>query len=141
MKILTTSTSAQTLTFAPREYPSEVIMTLRDNSTNSTATYTSVTLTKTNDKASVSNIFNLVEGRFYDLKVFTSPGALWNTYNIFWQLAQVNWEDINDTIIYIDKIFCTDQIVNQLVGRNYTINNGEYTQATSYPDDDYIIIS
>ena len=49
MKILTTSATAQTLTFIPREYPSSVKMTIRDNSTNTTTTVDNLTLTKTND--------------------------------------------------------------------------------------------
>lgn len=143
MKILTTSTSAQTLTFAPRSYPSEVIVSLRDSSTNTTTRTENVTLTQTNDNASISTTFSLVEGRFYDLKILQGVGALWNTYTTEWQLATDNWESIttSEESIYLDKIFCTDQTVNQADNDYYTINSGQYTQTTSYPDDDYIIIN
>lgn len=143
MKILTTSTDAQTLTFVPRSYPSEVIVSIRDTSTNTTTRTENVTLTKSNDKASISTTFSLKEGRFYDLKIIEGIGALWNTYNVLWQAATDNWESIvsSEDNIYLDKIFCTDQTIDQSNNDYYTINSGEYTQTTSYPDDDYIIIS
>lgn len=143
MKILTTSTSAQTITFAPRCYPSAVILSLRDTSTNTTTRTENVSLTKTNDKASISTTFSLKEGRFYDLSILEGVGALWNTYTTQWQLATDNWENIttSEESIYLDKIFCTDQTVNQADNDYYTINSGQYTQTTSYPDDDYIIIN
>ena len=143
MKILTTSTSAQTITFAPRSYPSAFILSLRDTSTNTTTRTQNVSLTKTNDKASISTTFSLKEGRFYDLSILEGVGALWNTYTTQWQLATDNWENIttSEESIYLDKIFCTDQTVNQADNDYYTINSGQYTQTTSYPDDDYIIIN
>jgi|TARA_R100001460_G_scaffold3116_3_gene9487 hypothetical protein len=142
MKILTTSTSAQTITFAPRTYPSTVIVSIRDTSTNTTTRTESVSLTRTNDKASISTTFNLKEGRFYDLKILQGVGALWNTYNVIWEAATNNWENIVTTEkdIYLDKVFCTDQTINQIDNDYYTINSGEYTETTNYPNDDYIII-
>ena len=86
MKILTTSTSNQTLSFLPREYPSTVKMTLRDNSTNATTTVDTLTLTKNNDNASITNAFTLVEGRFYDLNIIKGQGQLWNTLTTQWNL-------------------------------------------------------
>lgn len=143
MKILTTSTSAQTLTFVPRSYPTEIILSIRDTSTNTTTRTENVTLTRSNDKASISHAFSLVEGRFYDLNIIEGIGALWNTYNVQWEAASDNWESIvsSEENIYLDKIFCTDQTINQADNNYYTINSGEYTETTSYPDDDYIIIS
>ena len=143
MKILTTSTSAQTLTFVPRSYPTEIILSIRDTSTNTTTRTENVTLTRSNDKASISHAFSLVEGRFYDLNIIEGIGALWNTYNVQWEAASDNWESIvsSEESIYLDKIFCIDQTINQADNNYYTINSGEYTETTSYPDDDYIIIS
>jgi len=143
MKILTTSTSAQTLTFVPRSYPTEIILSIRDTSTNTTTRTENVTLTRSNDNASISHAFSLIEGRFYDLNIIEGIGALWNTYNVQWEAASDNWESIvsSEESIYLDKIFCTDQTINQADNNYYTINSGEYTETTSYPDDDYIIIS
>ncbi len=148
MKILTTSAGNQTLTFVPREYPSSVKMTLRDTSTNASNSINSLTLTKSNDKASITTAFTvstapLVEGRFYDLSIIKGIGANWNTVTTLWEATSDNWESVTstETTIYLDKIFCTDQTINQSENSYYDINNGEYTQTTSYPSDDYIIIS
>ena len=148
MKILTTSTNAQTLEFIPRAYPSTVKITLRDNSTNASNTIENLTLTQTKDKASISTAFSvssapLVEGRFYDLKIIQGLGANWNTFTGNWEATTANWENViaSEATIYIDKIFCTDQTINQEDNNYYDINSGEYTQTTAYPDDDYIIIS
>ena len=148
MKILTTSANAQTLSFIPREYPASIKMTLRDTSTNTTETVDTLTLTKTNDKASISTSFSvagsaLVEGRFYDLTIIKGTGALWNSLQTQWQLATANWGAVisSESVIYLDKIFCTDQTIDQSDNSYYSINNGEYTQTTSYPNDDYIIIN
>lgn len=141
MKILTTSTSAQTLTFAPRSYPSEVIVSIRDTSTNTTTRTENVSLSRSNDNASISTTFSLVEGRFYDLKILEGVGALWNTYNVIWEAATDNWESIttSETSIYLDKIFCTDQTINQANNDYYSVNSGEYNTEDSF-DNDYIIL-
>ena len=59
------------------------------------------------------------------------------------ELVTDNWENIvsSENVIYKDKIFCTDQTIDQLNDSYYDINSGEYTETTSYPDDDYLIIS
>ena len=59
----------------------------------------------------------LTEGRFYDLVV----------------------KNTADKIIYKDKIFCTDQAVDQTQDQEYTVNSGVYTSDTSF-DNDFIII-
>jgi len=68
------------------------------------------------EKFGVYDINKLKEGYYYDLEL-TSSGAT----------------------IYKDKVFCTDQTVNQATNSHYTVNSGEYTTDTSY-DNDYIII-
>ena len=87
--------------------------------------------------------FTLIEGRFYDLNIIKGLGANWDNLSTQWQLATDNWENVvsSEVNIYKDKIFCTDQTINQADNDYYTINSGEYTQSTSYPDDDYIIIN
>lgn len=117
---LTTSASAQTLKVIPRSYASSVSMILRDDSTNTSTTYTVSTTTDKNYLV-VSKALSpvLVEGRFYDLTL--KEGA---------------------NVIYKDKIFCTNQTVNQANNDYYTVNSGEYTTPTGDDkyDNDYIII-
>ncbi len=112
---LTTSTDAQTVKVIPRSYASNVSMILRDDSTNAEVTY-SVSTTTDKDYLVLSQAFALVEGRFYDLTI--KEGS---------------------AVIYKDKVFCTDQTIDQDTNNYYSINDGEYTSDTSY-DNDYIIL-
>jgi hypothetical protein len=118
---LTTSASAQTLKVIPRSYASSVSMILRDDSTNTSTTYASISTTTDKNYLVVSKALSpvLVEGRFYDLTL--KEGA---------------------NVIYKDKIFCTNQTVNQANNDYYTVNSGEYTTPTGDDkyDNDYIII-
>ena len=112
---LTTSASAQTLKVIPRSYASSVSMILRDDSTNTSTTYTVSTTTDKNYLV-VSKALSpvLVEGRFYDLTL--KEGS---------------------NVIYKDKVFCTDQTIS-----SYSVNNAEYTVPTGNDvfDNDYIVI-
>ena len=116
MKILSTSTSAQTLKVIPREYVSTATLVLRDDQTNEQTIFSDITLTQTGDYSVISQAFSLKEGYYYDITI-SSTG----------------------NVIYKDKIFCTDQTVDQSQNSYYTINQNEYTTDTSY-DNDYIIL-
>ena len=112
---LTTSTDAQTIKIIPRSYASNVSMILRDDSTNADVTY-SVSTTTDKNYLVLSQALSLTEGRFYDLTI--KEGT---------------------SVIYKDKVFCTDQTVDQDTNNYYSVNDGEYTIDTSY-DNDYIIL-
>jgi hypothetical protein len=118
---LTTSASAQTMKVIPRSYAGTVSMILRDDSTNTSTTYSSISTTTDKNYLVVSQALSpvLVEGRFYDLTL--KEGA---------------------NVIYKDKIFCTSQTVNQANNDYYTVNDGEYTTPTGDDkyDNDYIIV-
>tara|TARA_R100000278_G_scaffold84697_1_gene64792 strand:+ start:1329 stop:1676 length:348 start_codon:yes stop_codon:yes gene_type:complete len=115
MKKLTTSTSSQTLKIIPRTYASSVTLSVRDDSANTSVSYT-VTPTKTGDYMVLDQAFALKEGRYYDLEV--KEGS---------------------DVIYKDKIFCTDQTVQQSTNNYYTINSGTYTTDTTY-DNELILL-
>jgi hypothetical protein len=110
MKILTTSTSPQTLKIIPREYQANIDVVLRDNSTNTSTTY-SVATSTSGDYMTFDLTLSLVENRFYDMTC-----------------------KFGSNVIYKDKIFCTDQVV-----ADYTVNENQYTTENSY-DNDYIIL-
>ena len=112
---LTTSTDAQTVKIIPRSYASNVSMILRDDSTNAEVTY-SVSTTTDKNYLVLSQALELVEGRFYDLTI--KEGA---------------------DIIYKDKVFCTDQTIDQDANDYYSVNENEYVSDASY-DNDYIIL-
>ena len=113
---LTTSASAQTLKIIPRSYASSVSMILRDDSTNTSTTYSSISTSTDKNYLVVSQALSpvLVEGRFYDLTI--KEGS---------------------NVIYKDKVFCTNQTIS-----SYTVNSSEYTVPTGNDvfDNDYIVI-
>lgn len=112
---LTTSTDAQTIRIIPRSYATNVSLIFRDDSTNTEVTYSTTATTQSNYLV-ISESLSLTEGRFYDLTI--KEGA---------------------EIIYKDKVFCTDQTVDQDTNDYYSVNSGEYVSDTSY-DNDYIIL-
>lgn len=141
MIILTTSTGEQTLQVIPREYPDEITLTLRDDSTNTEVSYSleNQEWQDYNDEWEVANFnwndsgvsfyedngylyivveLGLVEGRYYDLSIK---------------------DNSNNNIIYKDKVFCTDQTINQDTNNYYSVNTNQYVTEDSY-DNDYIII-
>ena len=98
MIILTTSTSAQTIVFIPRSSSFNYVA-ITDDQTNVTTEITGYTYTQGEYYDTFEAEFNLVENHFYDL-VFIN-GA---------------------TVVYKDRIFCTNQSINV-----FTVNNGQYT--------------
>ena len=141
MIVLTTSTAVQTFSVKPREYVTDATICLRDDSTNieqcvlTTGSYwetynldwelasndweDEVGLVITNDLLYVSMNLDLVEGRFYDLKMTGT---------------------VTGKIIYRDKIFCTDQTINQLTNSYYDINSGNYIILDT-DNNDYVIFN
>ena len=118
---LTTTALSQTMKIIPRSYGGTVSMVVRDDSTNTATTYAGITTTTDKNYLVISKALSpvLVEGRFYDLTV--KEGT---------------------SVIYKDKIFCTDQTINQTNNDYYSVNDGSYivpTGADAY-DNDYIII-
>ena len=142
MIVLTTTTLAQTLKVIPRTYGTQFTLSIRDDSTNVTQTYEITNATTTGNYLNFTQVFNpvLVEGHFYDLKLYSDPNFwntnyfLWEVYNEFWNVDTTNIVDI-----YKDKIFCTDQEIDQMDNLYYDINQGQYITDNSY-NNDYIVI-
>jgi hypothetical protein len=111
MKVLTTSTDAQSMSIIPREYPASITIRLRNESTNEVTNYTSVNATTTKGYLVFSNAYSLTENVFYELTILDGS-----------------------YVIYKDKIFCTDQNI-----ASYSVNDGQYVTEDSY-DNDYIIL-
>lgn len=117
MKVLSTSSGVQTFKVIPREYVSTLSMQITDDSSKNTTTYSSLTGTEVQNHLQISVTFDpiLKGGRFYDMVL----------------------KKQDNTIIYKDKIFCTDQDIAS--NQEYTVNSNEYTSDTSY-DNDFIIL-
>jgi len=101
MIVLTTSQSLQTFSFIPRETPTSMILT--DDQTNVPVTVVWQLNTEGDYVQTITAIFDLIEGHFYDLVL-------------------KNGTDI----VYKDRIFCTDQNIV-----NFSVNTGQYTSNTT----------
>ena len=119
MKYLQISDSSQDLFFIPRNYNTSVVVTLRNDSTNNVNTINLPTCVRDKNYLKVSSIFSLEEGFFYDLKVYENSVS-------------------NENIIYRDKIFATNQSIDQSANEYYDINKDEYTEEPS--NNDFIIL-
>lgn len=74
-------------------------------------------------------IFGLVEGRFYSFKVFDRPPP---ASGLNPPLGALN-------CVYKDKIFCTNQSIDQIENQTYSINEGVYTENQT-ENNDYIVL-
>ena len=117
MIILTTSATAQSLSVIPRSYVSTFTLSIRDDSTNVEKTYSITSAVNSGNYLNFNNIFDpiLVENHFYDLKLIS-----------------------NGEVIYKDRIFCTDQDIDQLNSDYYNLNSNEYLDYDGY-DNTYLV--
>ena len=144
MIILTTSATAQTLKVIPRQYDSiGFTLSIRDDSTNITKLYQNKNGTISGNYLTITNVFNpvLVEAHFFDLYLYIDYD-FWNTNNSFWNLYDVLWNvDGNfKEDIYRDKIFCTDQDIDQLNDNDhYELNKGQFITYDGF-NNDYKVI-
>lgn len=116
MKHLLPTTEEQTIKIIPRVYSENITFSLRDDSTNKTLLIEPENVLIKNNYLEITSLFDLKEGRFYDLKVYLD----------------------DDSIIYRDKIFCTIQSTNQSEGDKYTINKDVYKEKKG--NNDFIIL-
>ncbi len=117
MIILTTSATAQSLSVIPRSYVSTFTLSIRDDSTNVEKTYSITNAVNSGNYLNFNNIFDpiLVENHFYDLKLIS-----------------------NGEVIFKDRIFCTDQDIDQLNNDHYDLNSNEYLDYNGY-DNTYLV--
>ena len=144
MIILTTSAASQEFKVIPRQYDdSAFTIRVRDDSTNITVDYKNQSGTTVGNYLKVNLVFNpvLVEAHFYDLAMFVdynfwnTNNSLWNLYDVLWQIDSNFKEDI-----YNDRIFCTDQDIDQLNDNDhYQLNKGQFTTYNGY-NNEYIVI-
>ncbi len=107
------------LYFIPRDYNidgNEVKIILTSESTNKPIEILITGILFKNYIYFSAQFGTLVEGQFYNLQII-----------------------FNNTPIYRDRVFCTDQNINQTNNNYYSINDGQYVNEESY-DNEYIII-
>ncbi len=116
MKLIQTNGN-KTFQIIPREFTvGTLTIKLTSESTNIPITITSTSSINGNYLQFAAVFGTLIEGQFYILEVSNST-----------------------QIIYKDKVFCTDQVVNQLNNDYYNINKNEFTSEQSH-DNEFIII-
>jgi hypothetical protein len=142
MIVLTTSTLAQAFKVIPRTYVDEFTLSIRDDSTNVTQTYEVTTGVTSGNYLTFSQAFSpvLVEGHFYDIKLYSDPN-FWNTNYFLWELYNEFWniDTTNIVDIFKDRIFCTDQEIDQMDNLYYNLNKNQYITDNSY-NNDYIVV-
>tara|TARA_R110001606_G_scaffold352897_1_gene503365 strand:- start:107 stop:532 length:426 start_codon:yes stop_codon:yes gene_type:complete len=138
---LTPSTSAQTIRILPRVYSNSLAISLRDDSTG-----TSVLLYPTTaivgNYVDLTTVFTLVEGRYYDIKVYLgdftkrvlADGGDMEALSCIQDIDA--YDDLD--IIYRDKIFATTQTINQETNNYYTPNKDSFISESG--DNDFIFI-
>lgn len=116
MKLIQTNGN-KTFNIIPREFTVGTLdIKLTSESTNTPINVNSTSTINGNYLQFDAVFGTLTEGQFYNLEVSNETG-----------------------IIYKDKVFCTDQTINQTNNNYYSINKNEYTSEDSY-DNEYIII-
>lgn len=101
----------------PRQFVNSTItVKLTSETTGALITKTPTASTDGNYMAFTVAFGTLTEGDFYTLEI--KDGTV---------------------VIYKDRVFCTDQTVNQVNNDYYSVNDGEYTTENSF-DNDYIVI-
>tara|TARA_R110001592_G_scaffold101704_2_gene287644 strand:- start:2622 stop:3050 length:429 start_codon:yes stop_codon:yes gene_type:complete len=135
MIVFTTSTNAQNFKIIPRTYGSEFSMSITDDSTN-IPVYYDITNAATNvNYLTFSQVFSpkLIEGHFYDIRLYTDYN-IWNTNYQLWENDNSLWnvDRTTDATIFRDKIFCTDQQIDQMEDEYYDLNLDVYKTFNSF---------
>jgi hypothetical protein len=153
MKHLFPTSDEQTIKIIPRVYTTSIILKLRDDSSNDTVSFVFPKASIVKGYLELTNVFDLKEGRFYDLKVYEIGGDykafkerviadggtfVNNTclYNFLDAKELINTSDVD--IIYRDKIFCTAQLTSQANNEYYSVNKDEYKPKSG--NNDFIIL-
>lgn len=142
MIVLNTNTP-QTLKVIPRIYESAFQVAYTDDSTNVRTEISISGASTSGNYLTWSQSFNplLVVNHFYDLELFSNY-AFWNQNFSLWQNYTRLWNDASDfiNVFYKDRIFCTDETIDQKVDKYYDMNKGQFVTTTAY-NNDYIVTS
>tara|TARA_R110000751_G_scaffold24210_3_gene66903 strand:- start:128 stop:556 length:429 start_codon:yes stop_codon:yes gene_type:complete len=141
MIVLKTLATAQTINIIPREYAAAFSVDIRDDSTNVIKIYEVTNAVTSGNYLQFNLTFDpvLVKNHFYDFRLYVDYN-FWNTNFNLWELENTKWNETNLRVaqIFVGKIFCTDQEINQLENKYYKLNEGQYTTNNSY-NNEYIV--
>jgi hypothetical protein len=135
MIVFNTSNTAQTFKVIPRIYGEQFTMSITDDSTNISVFYEIDNAITNGNYLTFNEIFNpiLIEGHFYDVR-FYSDYNFWNTNYQLWENDNTFWnlDRTTDNTLYRDKIFCTDQEIDQMEDEYYNLNLDVYKTFNSF---------
>ena len=140
MIVFNTSTTAQAFKIIPRSYAAEFTMSITDDSTNITVYYDITNAITDVNYLTFNQAFNpiLVEGHFYDIRLY-SDYNFWNTNYQLWENDNSFWniDRTTDATLFRDRIFCTDQSIDQIEDEYYDLNLGVYKTFNATNDNQY----
>ena len=140
MIVFNTSTTAQAFKIIPRSYAAEFTMSITDDSTNITVYYNITNAITDVNYLTFNQVFNpiLVEGHFYDIRLY-SDYNFWNTNYQLWENDNSFWniDRTTDVTLFRERIFCTDQSIDQIEDEYYDLNLGVYKTFNAANDNQY----
>ena len=139
MHILTTSTGTQSIDVIPRRSVSgELLLFIRDESTNIVSEFTSVPKVWNTYEAT----FNSAGIEWQDDVITFTEGSTYLRVNNKFRLTEDTYYSfvLQDTIgkIFKGMIFCTNQTIDQSTNSYYQINKNQYV--THSADNEFIIL-
>jgi len=140
MIVFNTSATAQAFKIIPRSYAAEFTMSITDDSTNITVYYDITNAITDVNYLTFNQAFNpiLVEGHFYDIRLY-SDYNFWNTNYQLWENDNSFWniDRTTDATLFRERIFCTDQSIDQIEDEYYDLNLGVYKTFNAANDNQY----
>jgi len=140
MIVFNTSATAQAFKIIPRSYAAEFTMSITDDSTNITVYYDITNAITDVNYLTFNQAFNpiLVEGHFYDIRLY-SDYNFWNTNYQLWENDNSFWniDRTTDVTLFRERIFCTDQSIDQIEDEYYDLNLGVYKTFNAANDNQY----
>jgi|TARA_B110000285_G_scaffold194235_1_gene223768 hypothetical protein len=140
MIVFNTSATAQAFKIIPRSYAAEFTMSITDDSTNITVYYNITNAITDVNYLTFNQAFNpiLVEGHFYDIRLY-SDYNFWNTNYQLWENDNSFWniDRTTDVTLFRERIFCTDQSIDQIEDEYYDLNLGVYKTFNAANDNQY----
>ena len=124
----------------PRDYTPNFTMSIVDDSTNIPVFYNIAGATTSVNFLNFSQNITaqLVEEHFYDIRLFVDYN-FWQTNFLLWENDTSLWNEDRkgDVTIYRDRIFCTNQTIDQLEDDYYNINKNQYLTFDAINDNQY----
>ena len=140
--ILKNTDASQTFSVIPRNYGNQFSMEIRDDSTNVSTIYEIDDATTVGNYLTFTETLNpvLIENHYYDLRLFVDDNVwntnynIWNDYDFLWNVGA-----ILKTNLYKDRIFCTNQTIDQNNDQYYQVNKDQYIEDDSF-NNEYIVV-